>query len=90
MFKFTKFIKRVFGFVRIDYSFFIMFVLFVLLDEIMFFLLYVTFIVLHEFAHLLIAKRFGYLPQKLKLTAFGASLEGFDDFLLIDEISSVT
>lgn len=50
---------------------------------------FVFFIVLHELCHFLVARKLGYLPKKIKLTMFGASLEGFDDFLLFDEIKIV-
>lgn len=79
-------IKQVFSFFQIDYSFLVMLLVFILLGDLKFYFLYLVFIFLHEMSHLLVAKRFGYLPKKLKLTAFGASLEGFDDFLTCDEI----
>ena len=79
-------IKQVFSFFQIDYSFLVMLLVFILLGDLKFYFLYLVFIFLHEMSHLVVAKRFGYLPKKLKLTAFGASLEGFDDFLTCDEI----
>lgn len=82
-------IKGIFSFVKIDYSFFLMLVLFLILDCFWFYFYYVLFIILHEMSHLMIAKRKGYFPKKIKLTMFGASLEGFDDFLLKDEIKIV-
>ena len=80
---------KYFEFVKIDYSFFLLLVLALFLDTIFTYFLYVVFIILHEICHLLVARRLGYLPKKLKLTMFGASLEGFDDFLLGDEIKIV-
>lgn len=82
-------VARLFGFVKIDYSFFLLLFLTFFLDSISTYCLYVVFIILHEISHLLIAKKLGYLPKKLKLTIFGASLEGYDDFLLWDEIKIV-
>lgn len=79
-------IKQLFRCFEIDYSFFIMLILFYLLGEFKLYFIYLAFIILHEISHLFVAKRLGYLPKKLKLTAFGASLEGFDDFLMADEI----
>ena len=37
-------------------------------------------------SHFLVAKKLGYIPNKIRLTFFGASLEGYDDFLISDEI----
>lgn len=79
-------LKRLFRCFVIDYSFLIMLILFFLLDDLKFYFIYLVFIFLHEMSHLIVAKKLGYLPKKLKLTAFGASLEGFDDFLMADEI----
>jgi len=81
--------KRLFSFVKIDYSFFVMLILFVILDDLIWYLLYLVFIVIHECCHLWVAKKLGYFPKQLRLSAFGASLEGFDDFLLSDEIKIV-
>ena len=82
-------IKNLFDFVQVDYSFIVLMILAFLLDSIKLYFLYVIFIILHEMAHLFVAKRLGYLPEKMKLTMFGASLEGFDDFFLFDEIKIV-
>lgn len=87
--KFLSFFKRLKLFIEIDYSFIIMLALFILLDNVGFYLIYLLFLIFHELTHLLVAKKLGYLPSKLKLTAFGASLEGFDDFLLEDEMKIV-
>ena len=40
-------------------------------------------------SHFFVSKKLGYLPKKIHLTFFGASLEGDDDFLLEDEIKIV-
>lgn len=77
------------SFVRLDYSFFVMLILFVFLEDLIWYLWYLMFIIAHELCHLFVAKKLGYLPKRLKLSAFGASLEGFDDFLLSDEIKIV-
>lgn len=82
-------IKSFFMFVSLDYSFILIFILALFLESYRAYFLYVVFIILHELCHLFVAKRLGYLPKKLKLTFFGASLEGFDDFLLADEIKIV-
>lgn len=82
-------IKAFFSFVSIDYSFLCLLVLAFFLDFVRIYFLYVIFIVLHELSHLFVARKLGYFPKKLKLTFFGASLEGFDDFLLADEIKIV-
>ena len=84
-----KLLGRFFRLVKIDYSFILLLVLAFFLDSIFTYFLYVVFIILHELSHMLVAKKLGYLPSKLKLTMFGASLEGFDDFLLWDEIKIV-
>ncbi len=82
-------IRKSFSFIQIDYSFVLLLVLAFLLDSVRVYFLYVLFIILHELSHMLVARKLGYLPEKLKLTMFGASLEGFDDFLLLDEIKIV-
>ncbi len=82
-------IKGFVSFVKIDYSFFVLLALFYLLGDILIYVYYFVFIILHELTHLVVAKKLGYFPKKLKLTAFGASLEGFDDFFLSDEIKIV-
>lgn len=81
--------KKIISFFQINYSFLVLLLLFAILDELLFYFIYLLFLIIHELSHLLVAKKKGYLPKKLKLTAFGASLEGFDDFLLEDEIKIV-
>ena len=82
-------IKDVCGFVQIDFSFYFIFLLALILEEFKLYLIYVCFVVLHEFIHYFVAKKLGYVPAKMKLTFFGASLEGFDDFYYRDEIKVV-
>ncbi len=85
-------LSRVLGirkYIKIDFSFLIIFILALVLNELVFYLLFVIFILLHELAHFVVAKKLGYMPDKVKLTFFGASLEGFDDFIFSDEIKVV-
>lgn len=82
-------LSSIVSFVRFDYSFFVMLIMFVFLEDLVWYLWYLLFIILHEICHLIVAKKLGYLPKRLKLSAFGASLEGFDDFLISDEIKIV-
>ena len=75
--------------VSIDFSFLCLLILSLFLDSLRIYFFYVVFIFLHEMMHFLVAKKLGYLPKKLKLSIFGASLEGFDDFLVLDEIKII-
>lgn len=81
--------KKISSFLSIDLSFLVLIILALFLDSLKIYFLYVVFIVLHELSHLLVAKKIGYLPKKIKLSFFGATLEGFDDFLTGDEIKIV-
>lgn len=81
--------KRLFRFVKVDYSFLLLLVLLIFLDLVKVYFLYIVFILLHELSHLFVARRLGYFPKQLKITVFGASLEGFDDFLTLDEIKII-
>ena len=76
-------------FIKIDISFFLLFVLAYFLEEIKLYMVYVLFVSMHELCHYFVAKKLGYLPQKIHFTFFGASLEGYDDFLFSDEIKIV-
>ena len=76
-------------FLKVDFSFVLLFMLAILIDDIVIYFWHVLFVILHELSHFLTAKKLGYLPQKLHLTFFGASLEGDDDFLIGDEIKIV-
>ena len=74
---------------KIDFSFLLLLCLAFLLDEMKLYFYHVVFVVLHEISHLVVSKKLGYLPKKIHLTFFGASLEGDDDFVLDDEIKIV-
>lgn len=87
--RFRKKMIDIFSFVKIDYSFFVLLILFWLLGELRLVFIYFFFLISHEISHLIVAKKLGYFPKRLKLSAFGASLEGFDDFLISDEIKIV-
>ena len=80
---------KILSFFKFDFSFLFLFLLALFLDEIKIYFMYVIFIILHELSHFFVAKKLGYLPEKIHLTFFGASLEGYDDFLFCDEIKIV-
>lgn len=80
---------KVCSFLKIDFSFFLLLVLAILIDDIVIYFWHVLFVVLHEMSHFFMAKKLGYLPQKIHLTFFGASLEGEDDFLVEDELKII-
>lgn len=82
-------ITKIFKFFKVDYSFFLIFVIAFLLDEIWLYVCFVLSILCHELTHYFVAKKLGYLPHKIHLTFFGASLEGADDFALSDEVKIV-
>ncbi len=87
-----KKMRKIFDFAKLfkfDFSFFLIFVIAFLLDEILVYFYFAIFTVLHELTHFLVAKKLGYYPKKIHLTFFGASLEGSDDFVLEDEIKIV-
>lgn len=77
------------SFLKIDISFLLLFIIAYFLDEIRLYFLYVIFISIHELSHFFVAKKYGYLPEKIHFTFFGASLEGYDDFLFNDEIKII-
>lgn len=77
------------SFIKIDFSFLLLFALAYFLEEIKLYFYYVMFISLHELCHFFVAKKRGYLPEKIHFTFFGASLDGYDDFLFDDEIKIV-
>ena len=77
------------SFIKIDFSFLLLFVLAYFLEDIKLYFIYVIFISLHELGHFFVAKKRGYLPEKIHFTFFGASLDGYDDFLFDDEIKIV-
>lgn len=74
---------------KFDLSFVLMFVLSWILDEFLLCFTFCVFTVLHELSHFFVSKKLGYIPKKIHLTFFGASLEGVDDFDLKDEIKIV-
>lgn len=82
-------LKKKCSFLKIDISFFVIFVVSILLDSAKLYLCYLVFGCLHELSHYLVAKHYGYLPKKIHLSFFGASLEGYDDFLIRDEIKVI-
>ena len=82
-------IKNKLSFFKIDISFFILLVLAYFLDSIRVYFIYVLFLLFHETSHFFIAKKLGYMPEKVHLSFFGASLEGYDDFNFYDEIKIV-
>lgn len=82
-------IRGILRFFKIDFSFFIMFVIAFFLEEITFFIAFVVFLILHELSHFFMAKKLGYYAKQIRLNFFGASLEGLDDFLLLDEIKII-
>ena len=82
-------IKQFCNFVKIDFSFILLFVVSFLIDDLKLYLWNVVFVILHELSHLVVSKKLGYLPKKIHLTFFGASLEGDDDFLIQDEIKII-
>lgn len=89
IYKIKRKLGEVCGAMQIGFSFYLIFLLAIILKEFRLYFLYVVFIVFHELSHFLVAKKLGYLPAKMKLTFFGASLEGYDDFYYRDEIKVV-
>lgn len=77
------------SFIRLDFSFVLLFVLALFLEEVWLYFYFVFFVSLHEMCHFFVAKKLGYLPEKIRFNFFGASLEGYDDFLPRDEIKIV-
>lgn len=90
--KYSGFSIKIKGFLRffkIDFSFFLVFAISFFLEEVSLFFCFVAFLIMHELAHFFVAKRLGYMAKCIKLNFFGASLEGYDDFLLSDEIKII-
>lgn len=86
---FRQFLQKISSrlrFFKIDFSFVIMFFIAFSLGDIFFYFCFIVFLLLHELVHFFVAKKHGYLAGAIRLNFFGASLEGLDDFLLIDEI----
>ena len=86
--KMRKIINKV-SFLKIDFSFVLLFILSCFLDSIRIYFIYVVFLLFHEFSHFVVAKKLGYMPKKVHISFFGASLEGYDDFNFYDEIKIV-
>lgn len=84
-----KSIAIIFTFFKIDYSFLLMLIFALILKELKIFALYTLFIILHELCHFFVAKKLGYMAKCIKLSFFGASLEGLDDFSLSDELKVI-
>ena len=61
----------------------------IFISEVYLYFVYVAFGLLHELAHYFVAKKLGYLAKNIRLNFFGASLEGCDDFSLVDEIKII-
>lgn len=87
--KILKQISKILSFVKIDYSFFVMIILAYFLGELKLFFVYIFFIIFHELSHFFMAKKLGYMAKNIRLSFFGASLEGLDDFCLSDEIKII-
>ena len=86
--KLRKIVKNL-SFFKVDFSFGLLFVLALFLDSIKVYFIYIVFLFFHELCHFFVAKKFGYMPEKVHLSFFGASLEGYDDFNFYDEIKIV-
>lgn len=82
-------LAKICSFFKIDASFFVVLIISVFLDETSFYMWYLIFMLLHELSHFFVAKKLGYYPTKIRLGIFGAKLEGYDDFVLNDEIKIV-
>lgn len=82
-------LKRLFSIFKVDYSFLLLMIIYICLGEFLIYFYYVVFILLHELSHFLVARKQGYLPEKVRLSFFGASLEGYDDFISADETKIV-
>ena len=80
---------EIFKFLKLDLSFFVIFIVAFFLDEVVLYFYFVIFTLLHEFSHFFTAKKLGYYPQKICLSFYGAVLEGDDDFMPSDEIKVV-
>lgn len=86
--KLRKICKKL-GFIKIDFSFLLIFVFAIIIEEVSLYFCFVIFLILHELSHYLVAKKLGYMAGRMRLSFFGASLEGLDDFSLRDEVRIV-
>jgi len=84
-----KLIVNKLKFIKIDFSFYFVLLLAILTNNIKIYFIYIVFLLLHEIMHYLVAKNNGYMAKRIRLSFFGASLEGLDDFYLNDEIKVV-
>ena len=82
-------IKNLFSFIKIDFSFILIFFIAICLKEVYLYFCFICFVLLHELAHFFMAKKLGYLAKNVRLSFFGATLEGLDDFTLKDEIKVI-
>lgn len=82
-------IKNLFSFIKIDFSFILIFFIAICLREVYLYFCFICFVLLHELAHFFMAKKLGYLAKNIRLSFFGATLEGLDDFTLKDEIKVI-
>ncbi len=82
-------IKNLFSFIKIDFSFILIFFIAICLKEVYLYFCFICFVLLHELAHFFMAKKLGYLAKNIRLSFFGATLEGLDDFTLKDEIKVI-
>lgn len=83
-------LKSLLSFVKIDFSFPLIFILAYYLGELPLFCCFAVFLILHEMCHFLVAKKLGYLTKRIKISFFGASLEGLDDFSPSDELKVIS
>ena len=67
---FDEFVKKMrkIKIFKIDCSFFIVFVIAFLLEEVILYFYFALFTVLHELTHFIVARKLGYLPRKIHLT----------------------
>lgn len=86
--KMRKIINSI-SFFKIDFSFILLFILAFFLESVKVYFIYVIFLLIHEMSHFIVAKKLGYFPEKVHLSFFGASLEGYDDFDFYDEVKIV-
>ena len=82
-------IGELFKFIKIDFSFLIIFVFALIIEEVRLYFYFIIFLILHELSHFIVAKKLGYMAGRIRLSFFGAALEGLDDFNLSDEIKII-
>ncbi|MBQ8452060.1 MAG: hypothetical protein IJ538_04740 [Clostridia bacterium] len=89
IYNFLRKIVEKFQFIKIDLSFFALAIYAFLSENFRMYFLFIIFMILHELSHVAVARKLGYLPAKVRLSFFGAKLEGFDDFSAGDEIKVI-